>query len=443
MENTQGHQEPSVSLDDVIGGPFAGGSEPKQTGTNPTPDTVTTPSPTTPPSPIDKGNQDPPEPVVPPVDTSTQEGFDTFVSRLSNPTEDDKEVIEGILDTFSGSVFDTKGQILNDKGEVVLSAEKVKAYMDNDILPLNDKGDLINEKGEVLQTAQQLLQADSLVLATKASIETNFGIDFPAEYEVEDTEEGLIKMVNDAISIKEQHSVKNFLDAVPAMKSFYQHLVLGGTPETFSNSNIDYRSINVLSLSKESKMSYVKEMFKLQGNENPDAFLEVISNTPDEALNKTVASAILYLDKHQEGINKGREDSIKAQREANAESDRAYWNDIKSVVTKGTLNEVTIPVLEREKFYQYLASPVENGRSQDMIDSENDSKEFDVLVSYLRYKKYDVSKLAANISREQKTLSLKSRFAKNNKMKATSGVPRNASFKGGSGGGISIEDITS
>jgi hypothetical protein len=440
MENTQG-QEPIVSLDDVIGGPFAGGNSTPDTGTNPTPNAPTDLPPSTPPQPIDTGNQDPP---TPPVNTDPpigEENFDAFVSRLTNPTEDDKESIDGILDVFKGANLDTKGNILNDKGEIVLSAEKLKAYVDEEALPLDDKGNMVNDKGEILQTALQLLQQDSLVHATKSSIETNFGISFPEGYEVEDTEDGLIAMVNDAVAINNQNSIRSFLDASPTLKSFYQHLVLGGTPESFSNSNVDYRSIDVLSLNPESKMSYIKEMFRLQGNENPDAFLDVLKTAAPDVLNKNVASAILYLDKHQASINESREQQIIQQRQQAANEDKQYWEGIKNVVTKGKLNEVTIPVVEREKFYQYLASPVEDGRSQDMIDSANDSQEFDVMVSYLRYKKYDISKLAANISREQKATTLKDRFNKYNRMKTTSGTPRNVSSRGGSGSAISLDDI--
>lgn len=440
-DNTQGQQEPIVSLDDVIGGPFAGGDSTPDTGTNPTPATPANQPPATPPTSIDTGNQPDLNSQEPIVLDQVDDNFDTFVSRLTAPTEEDKETIESVLSAFKGTNIDTKGNILNEKGEVILSAEKLKAYVDEDILPLDDKGNMVNEKGEILQTAQELLQQDSLVLATKASLESNFGITFPEGYEAEDTEEGLINLVNDAIAIRNNSSIRDFLDSSPTLKSFYQHLVLGNSPETFNNTNIDYRGIDVLSLTPESKLAYIREMFRLQGNDSPDTFLEVLKSASPDVLNKSTASAILYLDKNQEAINTSREAEIKAQRDANAASDRAYWNEVKNVISKGKLNEVTIPVLERENFYQYLASPVENGMSQDMIDSENDSREFDVMVSYLRYKKYDVSKLAANISREQKVSTLKDRFNKHNKLKATSGVPHNASFKGGQGGTVSLDDI--
>lgn len=449
-DNTQGQQEPIVSLDDVIGGPFAGGNNPTKGGTNPTPPEEPSTPPATPPATppetpsqsINTGNQNPPDNGGQADDSAETVSFDGFVSRLTNPTDEDKETIDGVLETFKGANLDTKGNVLNDKGEIILSAEKLKDFVDNDNLPLDENGNMVDDKGNILQTSQQLLQQNSLVLATKASIEENFGIKFPEGYEIDDTEEGLIELVNDAVALQNRNSVADFLDSSPVLKSFYQHLVLGKSPETFNDTNVDYRGINILGLNKESKLSYIKEMFKQQGNENPDAFMELLSSSTDEALNKNVASAILYLDKQQTESNEAREVQIKEQRQAQAQADQAYWADIKNVVTKGKLNEVTIPLLERDKFYQYLASPVNEGKSQDMIDSANDSKEFDVMVSYLRYKKYDISKLAANISRESKVSTLKSRFEKHNRMKATSGVPRNVSSKGGSGAGISLDDIT-
>ena len=60
-----------------------------------------------------------------------------------------------------------------------------------------------------------------------------------------------------------------------------------------------------------------------------------------------------------------------------------------------------------------MTTPIQNGKSQDILDAEKDTVESDLLMSYLRYKGNDISALAKNIATTNNVQSLRERMAKN------------------------------
>lgn len=386
--------------------------------------------------------QTPAEPQTVSVDT-----FDGLLKGLANPqlAVDLEATKTELLATFKASSIDDKGNLLNDKGEVVVTSETLKSFIDEDKLPMDDKGNLINAKGEVIKSKEDIAQENSIIAGVKSSIETNFGINLGALTDLPETEEGIIKLVEEAVKVKSTNAVKDFLSAVPEVKSFYQHLALGGRPEDYTSSNIDYKAINVKNLEESAKLDLLNKSFTLQGTPNKDGLIDLIKKAGDEEVNKAVASAIVFLDAKQTETNASRDAQLAAQAKAEEQATIKYWTDVKQVVDNGKLANISIPVTEREAFFAYMSKPVtEEGDSAEYLDSLKDSTDFNLMVSYLRFKKGDISKLVTNLAKETKVETLRERMKRLNSLPGN-GVPiteTNHSGKGGNGN-ISLENLLS
>ena len=119
------------------------------------------------------------------------------------------------------------------------------------------------------------------------------------------------------------------------------------------------------------------------------------------------------LKKHQID-NQQQVDNDLKQKQINAEKEaQAYWSSVINTVKNGKLANINIPLPEREGFLTYLTTPIQNGKSQDILDAEKDTVESDLLMSYLRYKGNDISALAKNIATTNNVQSLRERMAKN------------------------------
>lgn len=377
--------------------------------------------------------------------TSSPQTFEELITVFlqDNLDAEQTEARSNLLDTFKASKLDANGNLLNDVGEVVLSAAKLKAYVEEDTLPLNTKGDVVNEKGEVLITKAELDKKNSVVLPIKSAIEANFGITFPDNLVLDESEDSLLTLVDAAVKIKSQKSVIDFLESNPDVKSYYQHLALGGDPNKYSSTNINYKDINVKNLSEQAKLDILNRSFSMQGTPSKDNLINLIKKEGDETLNTAVGEAIKYLDTKQKEYNAGQETALQQQYEAQQKDLVTYWTAVDSRVKEGKIGDIVIPIAERTAFFDYLSKPAdENNNSADGIDSEQDSLDFQLLVSYLRFKKGDVSKLAAIKAKEQRVANLLDKFNKN-KLGSGNGVPRTDASRNnnGKGGGVPSLDI--
>ncbi len=430
--------ESNVSLGEMLGGSTIITESPViQTPPVITPPVVTDPNSSITPT---IGNEPVVQPIVPEVET-----FEGLVSNFNSETISDelKETKETLLSTFKATKIDTKGNLLNDANEVILSADKLKNYIDNDILPIDDKGNVINDKGEILQTKAEVDKQNSVIIPIKSALETNFAIKLADNLDFPETEEGIIQLVSEAIKTKTTNAVRTFLDAVPEVKGFYQHLALGGTAETYTSSNVDYKGINIKNLDESAKIQLLAKSFTLQETPNKDNIIDLIKKAGEEELNKATASAILFLDKKQTETNVAKDRELQALNIQEEQETEQYWNDVNKVVKDGKLGRINIPLAEREAFFNYMSKPINtNYESAESVDSAKDSLEFQLLVSYLRYKKGDISKLAESISKEDKVVNLKSKLA-NLTRRIDNGVPITTS-SGNSGkpsGNLSLDGL--
>jgi hypothetical protein len=339
-------------------------------------------------------------------------------------SEEEKSAQGELLSFFKATNVDDKGNLLNENGQVVLTTEALKNYLDNDDLLISENGDVVNSLGEVIQTKADLLNTYSVVTPVKSAIETNFGVKFEGTQDFPDTTEGIIDLVQESLKQLNKNTVLNFLEAQPEVKGFVQHLALGGTVDTYKSSNIDYKGVDVKTLDDTSKLEFLKRSFTLQGTPNPEGLIDLIKKAGEEEINKATKGALDFLDAKQVEQNANRDAQLQQQYQQQEQDITNYWKNVETVVSKGNLNHINIPVQERAGFFDYLSKPINDKmESAEALDLEKETIETQLLISYLRYKKGDLSQLVNNIAKEQKVLTLSERMHKQRATNNGNGVP--------------------
>ena len=107
---------------------------------------------------------------------------------------------------------------------------------------------------------------------------------------------------------------------------------------------------------------------------------------------------------------RGLENEYKIKQQEEAKNLEAYWNNVNSVITNGKLKDINIPNAEKEDFFKYLAVPINSkGESQEMIDAEKEDEEDRLLLSYLRFKKFNLNDLVNLKAKTNRLEQLRSR----------------------------------
>lgn len=362
-------------------------------------------------------------------DIDVSEEIQTLFSNLYSDDEETQETRNTLLSSFNGKTFNENGDVIGEDNQVILTKNDLINYLELNELPTDENGNQVDRQGNILRTAEEIAQQNSIVYSTKTALETELGLEFvdaqgePLSYP--DTEEGITAMVKDAIAQKSGNAIRSFLDNNPAIKDVYQHLRLGGTMDTYKNDSVDYRAINVTNLSTEAKLNLVKQSLAAQGIKNPENFADLVAKAGEERITQEAANAVLTLDEIQKETKVQREQQIQQQEEQRRIEIEEYWTNTKKIIDKGTLKDISIPVGEREAFFNYLAKPVDNqNRSADMIKEDTESEDFKLMVAYLRYKDYDLSKLAKTMARQERVQTLREK-ASRGQQKVTSEQPRN------------------
>ncbi len=392
----------------------------------------------------DPTQQQPTEPIVNPATTpATTSTLPSVIQELQaeNLDAETQQFKSDIFTLFKGEKLNEQGDLVNAEGKVVVTSTNLEKYITDQDLVLDEAGNAINALGEIILTKEGIdAKTPNPVNLIRSSIENNFGIQFPSDFQIEDSVEGINKLVETAVTIQSQNTIKGFLDQEPEIKAYYHHLKLGGTFDTYQASNIDYSGINIKTVDESVKIDLLTKMFKLQGNPSADIMVDLIKKGGEEVLNQNAAGAIKYLQTQQSERNKNNEVALQQQYQQELQETEQYWNTVKETVTKGKLNQIDIPIKDRESFFNYMATPVDkNMNSADNLAEEADPLDFKLLVSYLRWKKGDISELVKNIAKTEQVKSL-SELMNKHKGRNESGVPRTSSAKP-TGTTISLESL--
>ena len=317
---------------------------------------------------------------------SNTDVVESFLSGTQDTLE--AETIEErnkLFNIFGVVGYDANRNLLDKDGKVVLMYSHLEKYLTNGELPVNQEGKLVYADGSIVEGVQY----SSFVDEANSVIRDEFGFEISNINEINqipDEAERKATLVKSIVHDARIAGIENFLQSNPAINEFYTHLRLGGTPDTFKGSGIDYSKIEVEKLGDSDKLSIIKDLYKLKNLPISDSYLKFVQ-TDANALNEATTEALKELATNKQAIDKENQIKLKQQQEEEARRVTEYWNEMKTLVNKGTISDtLTIPEKDKEGFFRYLSAPVKNGLSQDMIDEDSITQEERLMLSYIRYK---------------------------------------------------------
>ena len=421
QQNPQGNQNPQgslPSLDAVIDATLGIGGTPA--GTEP----VTPPAGTEGTPPVEGGQQQAQgqqaqqqQQAQPPANNSPIEE-DNLTSLLSaddsSLSEEDRTLKNTLLSTFGAAGIDANGNLVNEQGQVVLSKDSLDKYIDTGEVLLDAQGNQIDETGKIIKPASEVNVANTIIELSKKAIEQELGFTLldsegkPKSYS--NSVEGSTELLKDVATNATVNAVTAFLNSNPELKDIYFHLANGGKLDDYTSSNIDYTAIDVTTLDRTGKLNYIKQSFEQQGVKNAGSLIKTLEQSSDEALTQAAADAILTLKQVSEDAKAEREREYQLNQQKEAQALEEYWNNVNSVITNGKLKDINIPNAEKDDFFKYLAVPINSkGESQEMIDAEKESEEDRLLLSYLRFKKFNLNDLVNLKAKTNRLEQLRSR----------------------------------
>ena len=421
QQNPQGNQNPQgslPSLDAVIDATLGIGGTPA--GTEP----VTPPAGTEGNPPIEGGQQQAQgqqaqgqQQAQPPANNSPIEE-DNLTPLLSaddsSLSEEDRTLKNTLLSTFGAAGIDANGNLVNEQGQVVLSKDSLDKYIDTGEVLLDAQGNQIDETGKIIKPASEVNTANTIIELSKNAIEQELGFTLldsegkPKSYS--NSVEGSTELLKDVATNATVNAVTAFLNSNPELKDIYFHLANGGKLDDYTASNIDYTAVDVTTLDRTGKLNYIKQSFEQQGLKNAGSLIKTLEQSSDEALTQAAADAIITLKQVSEDAKVEREREYQLNQQKEAQALEEYWNNVNSVITNGKLKDINIPNAEKEDFFKYLAVPINSkGESQEMIDAEKEDNEDRLLLSYLRFKKFNLNDLVNLKAKTNRLEQLRSR----------------------------------
>ena len=421
QQNPQGNQNPQgslPSLDAVIDATLGIGGTPA--GTEP----VTPPAGTEGTPPVEGGQQQAQgqqaqqqQQAQPPANNSPIEE-DNLTSLLSADdstlSEEDRTLKNTLLSTFGAAGIDANGNLVNEQGQVVLSKDSLDKYIDTGEVLLDAQGNQIDETGKIIKPASEVNVANTIIELSKNAIEQELGFTLldsegkPKSYS--NSVEGSTELLKDVATNATVNAVTAFLNSNPDLKDIYFHLANGGKLDDYTASNIDYTTVDVTTLDRTGKLNYIKQSFEQQGLKNAGSLIKTLEQSSDEALTQAAADAIITLKQVSEDARVQREREYQLNQQKEAQALEEYWNNVNSVITNGKLKDINIPNAEKDDFFKYLAVPINSkGESQEMIDAEKEDNEDRLLLSYLRFKKFNLNDLVNLKAKTNRLEQLRSR----------------------------------
>ena len=421
QQNPQGNQNPQgslPSLDAVIDATLGIGGTPA--GTEP----VTPPAGTEGTPPVEGGQQQAQgqqaqqqQQAQPPANNSPIEE-DNLTSLLSaddsSLSEEDRALKNTLFATFGAAGVDVNGNLINEQGQVVLSNDSLNKFIDTGEVLLDAQGNQIDETGKIIKPASEVNVANTIIELSKNAIEQELGFTLldsegkPKSYS--NSVEGSTELLKDVATNATVNAVTAFLNSNPELKDIYFHLVNGGKLDEYTSSNIDYTAVDVTALDRTGKLNYIKQSFEQQGLKNAGSLIKTLEQSSDEALTQAAADAIITLKQVSEDAKLQREREYQLNQQKEAQALEEYWNNVNSVITNGKLKDINIPNAEKDDFFKYLAVPINSkGESQEMIDAEKESEEDRLLLSYLRFKKFNLNDLVNLKAKTNRLEQLRSR----------------------------------
>ncbi len=358
-----------------------------------------------------------------------------------------------IAKQHGGVGLDDKGNVIDVTGKVVKTSDEIKqandepqaVELDGVQYKLDKDGNALDKDGKVFKTKQELdaIELQDIPLIDEVQEKSGYKIlDETGKPKVyEDSVEGIISFANDIAAEKAKEFQKKFFTDFPEVKDYAQFLARGGKVEDyFKQQSESWTNIKFDDKDEAMLINIVVSDLMKKGFSKEQADFTAKTYKDTDKLKEFGKAA------YDRNIKEEKENKVKAENAYNQtlleeqENTNKYWNNVNQVVNKGQINNITIPENERKDFFNYIGIAVDdNGNSKETL--EKLTLEQELFLKYLKFKKFDASKLITSMANTLRVKSLRSRVVKGNQgVSGGEGINKDE-FKKSNSDKISIDNL--
>jgi len=318
---------------------------------------------------------------------TTEDLFSGFTPLLEGlQPSDDKDIKVEQIEPIDGDIPDH----LKDEVEDTVSDDE---DIPDHVLESLNQNDDVDDSDETEQSDNDEYEYSYKEIAAHLA---DIGLLDELDDDVEDTPDALELAVKKTID----NSISTYKESIPDVgKQFLDYLEKGGDPYTFLetvNRTVDYKTLDLEN--EDNQKLVLREYFKTQdwsAEEIEDALLDYEEGM---ILKKRAEKAIKDLDK----IHSKQVQELQAQQEAaNAERLKQYEEYVNTVKTSihstNQLAGLQITEAEKSQFEKYLLEADKDGLTGYAKDLQSNPVQTQLELAYLKFKKFDFSKVAKEI----------------------------------------------
>jgi len=266
-------------------------------------------------------------------------------------------------------------------------------------------------------------------LSLVESIRRKLGYDFEElgfESELDDTEDSIQLLVERAKDIAAEDAINSYFDQYPDVKELLEYRQLGGDPDKFFQTKfpeVDYEKVELKEDDERQQEHIIRqELREVRGMSNEEINAEIEDYRNGGILENKAKRSLSALKAKQQN---DKEQLLEQQREQDKQRQEQvveHWNNVKQTIESATsFKGFKVPSKDKNAFFEYLATPVEDGKSKAMLAHENADLETRLAVDYLLFKGFNLSDIVSRKAKDEnaKTLRERMKSAKVNKKKET------------------------
>ncbi len=330
---------------------------------------------------------------------------------MSKPNEEEELTVD-----FWDEVEDTieEDRVIDDEEEQEETDEEVEEQVDEseeEAEPTDDDQEEKSEDEESEEQEEQEAEEETIV----GSIQKHLGYEFEEEFE--DSEEGIQLLVEAASNKKADEALETYFEQYPDVKELLEYRRMGGDPDKFFQTRfpeVDYSKVELKEDDERQQEQIIRqELQNVRGYSQDEIEAEIEDYRNGGILENKAKRALSALKvKQQEEKNNLLEEQKQAQQQQQQEIED-YWNGVKKTLENKTqFHGIKIPTSEKDKFYEYLHKPVEDGKSQAMVKAQEADLETRLAIDYLLFKDFDFAGLVDRRAKDRNAKTLKERLSK-------------------------------
>lgn len=262
-------------------------------------------------------------------------------------------------------------------------------------------------------------EEDSEDVPLSVEIMTQLGYEFEDEFE--DSVEGITQLTKKAAEKMANDQLDQIFSQYPEVKELFEYRNLGGDPDKFFQTKfpeVDYTKVEIGDDERQQEQ-LVRAELQTKGYSLEEIQAELEDYKAGGILENKAKRALESLKKHQVAQ---KEQILQQQQELFEQEQREieeFWDGVNGTISNSNqLKGFTLPEADKSAFFDYLAKPVKEGKSQRDLDLEASDMETRLALDYLLYKKLNLSELVTRKAKTERAQSLRDRL-KRSKVSST------------------------